>query len=241
MKTSNKLFVAAVALVLGSLATYDAALHAEYGTGHFRDPLRNYQALGLRNFDRISVPAAGRLHVKIERGPFAVHLNKDAAEYVHVTQQNGQLAVALDYPKEWKWLGQKDALRITCPQLAALSAKGTYTVAGQPQHDKLEGGGEVEIKGFRQDSLALQLDQSTHVLLTGNLLRQLRATTGQRPGTEPSLTIGADNHIQAADLTIGSRGHLDLATAISNLRHRFSDSATVAFSGAAARSLSATR
>ena len=34
MKTSNKLFVAAVALVLGSLATYNVALRAEYRTGH---------------------------------------------------------------------------------------------------------------------------------------------------------------------------------------------------------------
>ena len=241
MKTSNKLFVAAVALVLGSLATYNAALRAEYRTGHYRDPLRNYQVLSLRNFDRISLPASGMVNVKIERGPFAVHLNKDAAEYVHVTQQNGQLAVTLDYPKEWKWLGPKDALRITCPQLAAVSTTGTYSVAGQPQHDKLRGGAEVAIKGFRQDSLALQLDQSSHVVLTGNLLRQLRATTGQRPGTEPGLTIGADNHIQAADLTIGSRGHLDLDTTIPNLRPHFSDSATVAFSGAAARSLSATK
>ena len=56
MKTSNKLFVAAVALVLGSLATYDAALRAEYRSGHYKDPLHNYQALGLRNFDAVSVP-----------------------------------------------------------------------------------------------------------------------------------------------------------------------------------------
>ena len=36
MKTSNKLFVAAVALVLGLLATYDVALRAEYRTGHYK-------------------------------------------------------------------------------------------------------------------------------------------------------------------------------------------------------------
>ena len=241
MKTSNKLFVAAAALVLGSLATYDAALHAEYRTGRYRDPLRNYQTLSLRGFDRISLPAAGMVNVKVERGPFAVHLSKDAAEYVHVAQQNGQLAVTLDYPKEWKWLGPKDALRITCPQLTALSTEGTYTVAGKPQHNKLQGGGEVEIKGFRQDSLALQLDQSSRVVLTGNLLRQLRAATGQRPGTEPELNIGADNHIQAADLAVGNRGHLVLATAIPNLRYQLSDSVSVVLNGAAARRLSGIR
>lgn len=241
MKTSNKLFVAAAALVLGSLATYDAALRAEYRTGRYRDPLRNYQSLNLRGFDRISLPAAGNLNVTVERGPFAVHLSKDAAEYVHVTQQNGQLAVTLDYPKEWKWLGPKDALRITCPQLAALRTAGTYTVAGQAQRDKLQGGGEVEIKGFRQDSLALQLDQSSHAVLTGNMLRQLRAGTGQRPGTEPELNIGADNHIQAADLSVHNRGHLVLATPIPNLRYQLSDSVSVVLNGAAARTLSATK
>ncbi|MDQ2795477.1 MAG: hypothetical protein M3Y12_15930 [Bacteroidota bacterium] len=238
MKTSNKLFVAAVALVLGSLATYDAALRAEYRTGHYKDPLYNYQTLGLRNFDAVRVPSASGLQVKVVAGPFAVRVSKDAADYVRVTQRGQELIVTVAYPQKVESLGRQQAVVITCPRLAALTVDGTYTVAGQAPATQLQTGGEVEISGFRQDSLTLRQDQSNQIQLVGNTLGWLRASAGARPGSEPGLSIGADNHIQAADLTIGHRGHLDLATAIAHLRYQFSDSAAVVLTGAAARSLS---
>jgi hypothetical protein len=178
------------------------------------------------------------VNVKIVAGPFAVHVNKKAAEFVHVTQHGEQLTVALDYPKEWKWLGPQEALAISCPRLTALSTEGTYTVAGKPQASKLQAGAEVEISGFRQDSLMLQQARSSQVHLVGNTLGWLRALAGTHAGSEPELSIDADNHIQAADLTVGHRGHLVLATAIPRLRYQLSDSVSVVLNGAAARSLS---
>ena len=239
MKTSNKLFVAAVALVLGSLATYDAALRAEYRTGNHRNVLHNYRALGLRNFDAVSVPSASGLRVKIEAGPFAVRVSKAASDYVHVTQRGQQLFVTLAYPEKPKPLGLGEAVVITCPRLAALITEGTYTVAGQAPQAQLQAGGEVEVKGFRQDSLTLRQEQNNQIKLVGNTLGWLQTLTGTRSGSEFRLDIASDNHIQAADLTIGHRGHLDLATAIPRLRYRFSDSASVVLTGAAVRSLGA--
>ena len=241
MKTSNKLFVAAVALVLGSLATYDAALRAEYRTGHYRNALHNYQALGLRNFDAVRVPSASGLSVKVEAGPFAVHVSKHAADYVHVTQRGQELLVSVAYPHEPKSLGFGEAVVITCPRLATLTTEGIYTVAGQAPPNGRYGGGTVEVHGFRQDSLGLQQHTNSQVRLTGTTLGWLRATAGSRPGSEPGLMVDNTNHIQAADLTIGHRGHLELGTAIPHLRYQFSDSASVVMSGAAARSLTATK
>ena len=71
------------------------------------------------------------------------------------------------------------------------------------------------------------------------MLSWLRAVAGTRSSSGPELQIGSDNRIQAADLTIGHQGRLDLATAIPHLRQQFSDSATVTFSGAAVRGLRA--
>jgi hypothetical protein len=237
MKTSNKLFVAAVALVLGSLATYDAALRAEYHTGHYKDPLYSYDALAFRNFDEVAVPAAGAMNVKVVAGPFGVRVKKEAAEFVHVTQQGERLTVALDYPKEYKWLGRNEAVVISCPRLTALATEGTYTVAGRPQLDQLRAGGNVLVQGFRQDSLLLRQDRSSAVELKGNTLGGLRVLAGTRPGSEPHLDIAADNHIQTANMTIAHRGHLTLTTFIPRLHSQFSDSATVTFGGAAAQSL----
>ena len=237
MKNSLKLLTTAGLLLLGSLTAYNMALRAEYVHGTYRNPFRNYTALGLRNFDRVTVPAAGVLGVKIVAGPFAVHVEKDAAEFVHVVQHGEQLAVYLAFPKEWEWLGRQEAVVISCPRLAALATEGTYTVAGQVQVDKLQAGGTVLVQGFRQDSLTLRQDLGSSIELKGNTLGWLRAVAGTGPGSEPRLDISADNHIQAADLTISHQGHLDLATAIPHLRQQFSDSATVTFSGAAVRGL----
>ena len=237
MKNSLKFLTTAGLLLLGSLTAYNMALRAEYVHGTYRNPFRNYTALGLRNFDRVTVPAAGVLNVKIVAGPFAVHIEKDAVEFVHVVQHGEQLIVVLAYPKEWKYLGRQQAVVISCPRLADLTTEGTYTVAGRPQLDQLHGGGNALVQGFRQDSLLLQQDRSSKIELKGNTLGWLRVVAGTRPGSEPHLDIAADNHIQAADLTIGHRGHLGLVTAIPRLRYQFSDSATVMLTGAAAHGL----
>jgi hypothetical protein len=238
MKTSNTLFVAAVALVLGSLATYDAALRAEYLTGHYKNPLHGYQALALRDFDAVNVPSVSGLRVKIESGPFAVRVAKEVAEYVNVTQRGQQLLVTVAYPDKPEWLGRQDAVIITCPRLTTLATEGTYTVAGKVPLEELRTGGEVEIKGFRQDSLMLRQYQNTQIQLVNNKLAWLQASDAPRINGEPRLTIGADNRIEAADLTMKSRGHLELATAIPQLRYQLADSVSVVLTGAAARSLS---
>ena len=238
MKNSLKFLTTAGLLLLGSLTAYNMALRTEYVHGTYRNPFRNYTALGLRNFDRVTVPSASGLNVKIVAGPFAVHVEKDAAEFVRVTQRGRQLLVSLAYPDKPADLGYGEAVIISCPRLAALTTDGTYTVAGQVPLARLQTGGTVLVQGFRQDSLTLHQRCSNQIELKGNTLAWLRAVAGTRPGSGPELQIGPDNRIQAADLTIGHQGRLDLATAIPRLRQQFSDSATVTFSGAAVHGLS---
>jgi hypothetical protein len=239
MKTSSKLLVATLLLLLGSLTAYNMALRQEFRRGTYKDPLRNYTTLALRDFEAVTVPSASGLKVKIVPGPYAVRLNKEAADFVRVTQRGRQLLITLNYPQEPQYLGRQEAVVISCPRLAALTTDGTYTVAGRPVPNGLQAGGMVLVQGFRQDSLTLHQHRSNQIQLKDNTLNWLRAVAGTRPGSGPELQIGPDNRIQAADLTIGHRGRLELATAIPRLRQRFSDSATVTFSGPAARGLSA--
>ena len=241
MKTSSKLFLATLLLLFGSLTAYNMALRHEFRQGTYKDPLHNYTALAFRNFEAVSVPSASGLKVKIVAGPFAVRMNNEAADFVHVAQRGRQLLITLDYPQEPQYLGRQEAVVISCPRLAALITNGTYTVAGKPLVDGLQTGGTVVVQGFRQDSLTLRQNQSNQIRLEGNTLGWLRAVAGTRPGSGPELEIGPDNRIQVADLTIGHQGRLALSTAIAHLRQQFSDSATVTFSGAAARGLGRTQ
>ena len=238
MKTSNKIFVAALVLLLSSLTAYNVALRAEHRTGNYKDPLHNYTALALRDFDEINVPSASSLNVKIEAGPFGVHVGKNVAEYVRVTQLGQRLTINLAFPKESKWLGADDAVVITCPRLQSLATDGVYTAAGKTILERMGQDCDIVVKGFVQDSLTLQQDRASEVKLEGNTLKWLHAVAGISPGSGSGLQISKDNRIQAADLAIGRQGHLNLATGIASLRHQFSDSASVTFSGGAARSLS---
>ena len=238
MKTSTSFLLAAALVLLASLTAYNMALRAEYRSGAYLNPLRNYRALAFRNFDTVSVPSAGEFGVKIVAGPFAVHVGHQAADYVRITQQGRQLRIALAYPQQPVPLGGETVI-ISCPRLAALTVVGTYSVAGQPQLTRQQAGGTVLVQGFRQDSLALRQERSNQIRLAGNTLGRLRAVVGTLASSEPSLEIGPDNHIQAASLTINHRGRLDLKTAISHLSYHFSDSATVVFSGPATRRLNA--
>ncbi|GAB3850973.1 hypothetical protein GCM10028822_17050 [Hymenobacter terrigena] len=237
MKTSNKLFVAAVALVLGSLVTYDAALHAEYRTGHYKDPLQNFAKQASTAFDVVEVPAGLYFRVKIEAGPAGVWVNKEATKYVRLRQHGRTLAVTLTDPKEEHFLGGQPHVIIHCPQLLQLTTDAPYAPAQRKDY-RNSPGGEVVVRNFNQDSLRLSQRWAGTVTLESNNLRQLRAVAGTVAGSTPTLEVAGNNNIQAADLAIEHQSRLSLKTRIPQLRYRFSDSATVTFGGAAAQGLS---
>jgi hypothetical protein len=237
MKTSNKLFVAAVALVLGSLATYDAALRAEYRTGHYKDPLHNFTKQAGTAFDAVEVPAGLYFRVKIEAGPAGVWVNKKATDYVCIRQHGRTLAVTLTDPKEEHFLGGQPHVIIHCPQLQQLTTDAPYPAAQRQAH-RNSPGGEVVVRNFNQDSLRVNQRWAGTVTLESNNLRQLRAVAGATAGSGPKLEVAGTNNIQAADLAINHQSGLALKTRIPQLRYQFSDSATVTFSGAAAQGLS---
>ena len=236
MKTSNKLFVAAVALVLGSLATYDAALRAEYRTGHYKDPLHNFTKQASTAFDAVEVPAGLYFKVKIEAGPAGVWVNKEATEYVRLRQHGRSLAVTLTDPQEEHFLGGQPHVIIHCPQLLQLTTDAPYPAAQRQAH-RNSPGGEVLVRNFNQDSLRVSQRWAGTVTLESNNLRQLRAVAGAGAGSAPTLEVAGSNNIQAANLTIGYQSQLALKTRIPQLRCHFSDSATATFGGAAAQGL----
>ncbi|MDF7813426.1 hypothetical protein [Hymenobacter sp. YC55] len=241
MKNSLKFLTAAGVLLVGSLTTYNAALRAEYQRGAFKDPLSNYKALPLRNFNILDVPAAGAMRVRVESGPFAVYINKDAAQYVQVKQQNSQLTLALNYPEKEEYLGQGDAVIVRCPRLNLLTASTIYTRAGSTQTTKQQNdvnGTLLLIKGFTQDSLRVMQNHTSHVVLAGNHLGQLRAVVGNTAGSTAELDLSADNLLGATDVRVRERSKLVANdVALPGLRWQFSDSAQVQLSGAALRAL----
>lgn len=241
MKNSLKFLTAAGVLLVGSLTTYNAALRAEYQRGAYKDPLSNYNALPLRDFNTLNVPAAGAMRVRVESGPFAVYINKEATEYVRAKQQGGQLTLTLNYPEKEKYLGQGEAVIIRCPRLASLTTSTTYTRAGSTQttmREKQPNDMFLMVKGFTQDSLRLIQNHTSRVILAGNHLGRLHAVVGNTSGSTAALELSADNQLGTTDVRVEERGKLVANNLVlPGLRWQFSDSAQVELSGAALRAL----
>ena len=238
MKTSNKWLLAALLVLLASLTAYNMGLRAEYASGAYKDPLRNTIALNFNNFSEVDVQAAHLMGVKLVAGPYSVRVNKDAAEYVKISQQGRRLTIALVFAKERESLGGRNVVTISLPQLRRLRAGATYSLAGKPATEKNGRGGVVRIQGFRQDSLLLRQDYATQLDLTDNELGHLRAEAGQRPGSTSTLRIARNNRIGAADLNLQSQSELELeAGGIARLGTQLGDSVKVTLTGAGLRSL----
>lgn len=236
MKTSNKLFVAAVALVLGSLATYDAALRAEYRTGHYKDPLQNYTKQPSAAFDAMEVPAGLYFRVEIEAGPAGVWVNKEATKYVRLHQHGRTLAVTLANPAEEHFLRGQAHVIIHCPRLQQLTT-AVLNPAAKRKDYRNDPSSEVLVRNFNQDSLRVSQRGAGTVTLDSNNLRQLHAVAAAPGRSTAILEVKDTNHIQAAHLAIEHQSRLALNTRISQLSYHFSDSATVSFGGTAAQSL----
>ncbi|MDO6390412.1 hypothetical protein Q4E40_09760 [Pontibacter sp. BT731] len=241
MKTSNKLLLFALVVLASALATYNIALKAEYNTGSYQDPYRNYVALDFNGFDEVEVHAGDMLKVQLEPGDqHAVYLYKGNEEVVQISQENKTLQIDVtthDTQKGVRGWGSPHLI-IKTPLLKTLRANATHTSNGEQvtnvQRMNAANYLNTTLKGFKQDSLRLELDNGVLVQLDGNQIQYLYAVTGSSPESGSKLLINPDNKIQQANLDIRNRSHLTLLNvAIPALQYTLSEQAQVELSGEA--------
>ncbi|PKV63061.1 hypothetical protein [Pontibacter ramchanderi] len=241
MKTSNKLLLFALVVLLSALATYNIALKAEYNTKSYRDPYRNYIVLDYSGFEEINVNAGDMLNVLIEPGDeHAVYLYKGNEEVVQINQEANTLKVDVANTDEQKGVRGWGSphLIIKTPSLHILRANATHTLNGEPvtHVQRLNTASYLNTKliGFKLDSLTLELDNGVMVQLDGNELQRLHAVTGTSPESEPKLLIHNSNKIQQANFDIRNRSYLSLLNvAIPALQYTLSEQAQVELTGEA--------
>ncbi|PVY42856.1 hypothetical protein [Pontibacter virosus] len=241
MKTSNKLLVFALVMLVSALATYNIALKAEYNTKSYQDPYKNYIAMDFNGFDEVEVNAGDMLKVLIEPGEqHAVYLYKGNEEVVQINQENKTLQIDVTTNDRQKGVRGWGAphLIIKTPMLHTLRANAMHALNGKQvtniQRLNTASYLNTSLYGFKQDSLRLELDNGVLVQLLGNELQHLQAVTGTSPESDSKLLIHPDNNIQQANLNIRNRSHLTLLNvAIPELQYTLSEQAQVELSGEA--------
>jgi hypothetical protein len=244
MKTSNLLLLSALIIFLVSLGIYNSALKAEYLTGNYKKPFKNYTVQNFKDFDEIEINAANQMDVNITSGTNAVRVAKNATDQIKITQKGKKLIINMVYPQDNRksWF---NSVMISCPKLVSVKTHAFYTNNGKRiiENENNEDNNnynyhEVTITGFKQDSLHIEQDNASKVILKNNNINWLSVLTGTTVNATPKLKIDKGNSIQKADMQIGEKTELDINNVyIPQLKYHFSDSAKVVLSGIALKSL----
>lgn len=240
MKTSNQFLIAALVVLLSSLAAYNIVLKAEYKSESYKDPYRNYVAMDFSDFEEVEVNPGTKLNVLIEQGEtHAVYLYKENEEVIKLSQDGKRLKVDLaltdEHDKVRGW--QSPMVIIRTPNLSLLRTNAVHTSNGKVEttlkRSSMQYYHLVDVKGLKQERLTLDLDNGSNVRLVGNELTTLQAVAGNSQESNPMLLITTDNKIQQAELDIRNNAYLVLQNvAIPDVRCTFSETAQVELSGA---------
>jgi hypothetical protein len=242
MKTSNKLVISALFLILASLFVYDLLLQSSYRSGAYKDPYRNYVTLPFKNFDAVDLNSSTAANVKFVQGPFKVRIDSIALEYVRVKQQNNRLLIDASFKDSYQYNPNPYTLVISCPKLTEVKANATYLAHKKQVTDTIVHESwnmrKVLIDGFKQDSLSINQDYGSTVVLSNNNIRSVKAIIGKSKESGSKIIFLKGNHFQDATLEIGNKSQLIYNDGfIHNLNYHLADSAKVVLTGAALNNL----
>lgn len=246
MKTSNKLIFAAMVLTVVLLIRYDLRLKAEYLTGAYKIPYSNYSTLHYTGFDIVDLNSSTAANVKFVQGPFSVRVDNNAMDYVVFKQQGNHLAINAVFERNYRWNPNPYVIVISCPTLTKLTTDASYLADNRMVTDTIVRDDwnmrQVLIEGFRQDSLSIEQDYGSTVVLAGNTIRSVRSVTGKSAGSGSRLILKSGNEFRDAVLDIGHRSTFFLENAaIQNLSYHLADSAELIVTGSAEHLLNKTK
>jgi hypothetical protein len=132
-------------------------------------------------------------------------------------------------------------LYISCPKLSLFKADARYTAHDAPVTDTVVRDMRwysTLITGFSLDSLRLQTDNASNVVLENNRINILNGIIGQSNGSGSALTIGSNNRFVSSNLDIRNKSRLVIkGSAMPDLNYHLADSATLVVNGAAVKHL----
>lgn len=238
MRTSNKFVSLALLLILLSLVVYDLLLRAEFRSGRYKDPYRNYATLEFKNFDALDLHSATVANVKLVQGPFTVRVDKYALDYVKVKQKGRRLQIDAAFDGSYRGNQNPYVLVISCPKLVELNTGASYRANDEWVTDTIYRPDwimrKVMMDGFTQDSLCIRQDYGSCVVLANDHIRSLRAVIGKSEASGSNLIIQRSNRFQQAALEVGHNSKLELDSAtIDVLKYKLGDSAKLVVSGRA--------
>jgi len=238
MKTSNKLGIAAVILILVAMFFYDLKLKAAYLSGDYKNPFRDFVAMNFKDFNSIKLNASTAANIIVKQGPFSVKIEPNGNNYVKVAQTGNTLSIDVGFSGNYQNPRYDYVMVITCPNLVNFDADAKYMAGDLPVTDTLAWADfkwrPSIIRGFTMDSLSITAKHASNIILSQNNIKSLKAVIGINDGSASDMTIGTGNRFEKADLTVLNKSRLQILEAnIPNLKYEMADSAKLILTGAA--------
>jgi hypothetical protein len=242
MKTSNKLLVAAFALIIASLIFYDITLKESYLGGDYKRPFKDFTSLNFKNFNSIDLSASTAANIILEQGPFSEKIEPTAKRFVKVSQKAGTLLIEAAFPSNYENSRAAYVLIISCPNLVKVNTTARYFAKDQQIIDTIASPDfkwrPTIIRGFTLDSLSITEDYASTIILTGNHIRAVNAVIGLSKGSGSNMVILKDNQFKNVQLNILNKSQFQLhGAAITNFNYHLADSAKLIFNGTTKRLL----
>ncbi len=238
MKTSNKLVLAAVLLLVLSLLAFDYLIRSEYLSGSYKNPYKDFVTLKFKDFDKVDINSSTAANVKFVQGPFSVMVDTNALEYVRIKQQGDRLQINAAFESNYLYNPHPYIVFIACPKLSEVNTNAIYTAGNKQAIDTILreewNMRQNLIEGFKEDSLSIRQTYGSSIIISGNRIRVLNAAVGSDAGSESKITILENNQLQYATLDILNRSKFLLdGKSIQNLKYHLADSARLILTGAA--------
>jgi hypothetical protein len=232
MKTSNKLLLAVLLIISAYCVASAFALKTEYLKGDYKSRFYRMTNFNLSDFDAVYADIPNTA-ITIEQGDkFAVWVTSDLHD-IEVARKNNTLT--LNYKSTTRpTYGYGSSVVIICPRLVSLTL-GTKLPREQKlaiQQDfitnKIDGAFNT-ISGFKQDTMAVEVNNATHLNLGKSAIQSFNAVVNWG-----GLSVSRDNKLNIANFDIKNYCEFDLDHAdIKKPTYKLSNTAKIIVTGEA--------
>ncbi len=211
MKTSNKLLLTAILIIIVSMVTYDFALRAEYRKGTYKSRFYNFEkTTDTKAFNMLDNRAANLVSVRVERGDhFGIWMMNDLKDHIRISHNENALVIDVIDKKSPNTNIYKNGIIIICPSLNKVTTS-PFFISKEDEERSYYSNSNTSLVGFNQKNLELYINKETQLDLDKNKIANLQAFIGDNLTKHASLTIRSNNQFDVATIAVAGKNSLEI-------------------------------
>lgn len=228
MKTSTILIISAVAASFIALTAFNLTQKAFYDKGEWRDRFYGLEYIAIKDVSDIELVDSEKMEVTIEQGKKeGLYIGKSFKEHVKWSKQGKKLKLEVTEHAKKGAPFRNETFVLVLNRIDQVKTSPYKPLKFQKSYPRAE----VQIKGFSQNTLVLDLGKLGAANLVNMSLDSLKAKIGTPEGGS-SLRIQKDSQIKSATFSIpGESGLVLNSPNITKATYNVSDQATVMLNG----------